>query len=409
MTYRTIPISFILLLAAIVRAQSEHSLADLVAQAVSSSPTVAARLLQVQEAEALAQSLGSPKNPELEIAPGVGFTNSDFVLGQSFDLSGTRAARAQRGRAEVQVARAGLRKAQLTVGAELLSGYASYLAAHRNEANAKSGVEIARQTVEGIRKRIEIGEAPAVQLTRAEVELNRAEQALILAQSDLATSRAAVNSLLGQPSITDLPITAWLPVSDLNELAQSALARRPEALEARAHIEVAKAGELEARRARLPSLFAGVAADTWSLERRPFQRDNVGLQVRLTMPLFDRGENRFAVRSAEAGRKGREAELKDVERRIILDIETASSNLSAARAVAKSYETGIVPKAEQMVKAMQAGLESGLTSFLEVLEAQRTLTQLRRESSDAMRNLHLAEVRFLAAVALIPGLETPKP
>ncbi|MGI8924058.1 MAG: TolC family protein [Fimbriimonadales bacterium] len=409
MTQKTILTSFILVLAANVRAQTEPSLAQFVSKAIAASPTVAARQHQVREAEAMARSLGSPKNLELDVAPGVGFTNSNFVLGQSFDFSGTRAARAQRARAEVQVAHAILRKAQLAVGSEFLSAYLNYLAGQRNEANAASGVEVARATVEGIKTRIEIGEAPAVQLTRAEVELNRAEQALTLAQSDVATSRAAVNSLLGQPSITDVPLAVWSPVSDVNALSQSALARRPEALEALAHIEVAKAGELEARRAGLPSLFAGVAADTWRLDRRPFQRDNVGLQVRLTMPLFDRGENRFAVRSAEAGRKGREAELKDAERRINLDIETVTSQLNAAREVAKSYEAGIVPKAEQMVKAMQSGLESGLTSFLEVLEAQKTLSQLRREASDAMRNLHLAEVRFLIATALLPGLETPKP
>jgi outer membrane protein, heavy metal efflux system len=409
LTYRTILVSFILFLAAIVRAQNEQSVADLVARAIAANPAVAARQLQVQEAEAMAKSLGSPKNPELEIAPGVGFTNSNFVLGQSFDFSGTRAARAQRARAEVQVARAGLRKAQLSVGAEILSAYASYLAARRNEANAKSGIEIARATVEGIRKRIEVGEAPAVQLTRAEVELNRAQQALTLAQSEVTTSRAAVNSLLGSPSQLELPLAVWASVSADSSLTSSAFSRRPEALEARAHVEIATAMELEAKRSGLPSLFAGVAADTWSVDRRPFQRENVGLQVRLTMPLLDRGENRYAVRSAEAGRKGREAELKDAERRISLDIETAASTLKAAREVAKSYETGIVPKAEQMVKAMQSGLDSGLTSFLEVLEAQKTLSQLRREASDAMRNLHLAEVRFLSATALIPGLETPKP
>lgn len=409
LTQKTILTSLILILATHVRAQTEPSVDQLVFRAVASNPIVAARMFQVQEAEAMAKSLGSPKNLELEIAPGVGFTNSNFVLGQSFDFSGTRAAKAQRAKAEVEVARASLRRAQMAVGAEFLSAYASYLASRRNEASATSGVEIARATVEGIRKRIEIGEAPAVQLTRAEVELNRAEQAMTLAQSDVETSRASVNSLLGQLSITDVPGPAWSPVSDVRALSQGALLRRPEAVEALAHIEVAKAGELEARRAGLPSLFAGVAADTWSLDRRPAQRDNIGLQVRLTMPLFDRGENRFAVRSAEAARKGREAELKDAERRINLDIETATSNLSAAREVAKSYETGIVPKAEQMVKAMQSGLESGLTSFLEVLEAQKTLFQLRREASDATRNLHLAEVRFLTATAALPGLETPKP
>ena len=370
---------------------------------------VVARQLQVQEAEAMAKSFGSPQNPELEVAPGVGFTNSNFVLGQTFDFSGTRAARAQRARAEIQVARANLRKAQLSVGSEFLSAYANYLTARRNQANAQYGVTVAKATVDGIKKRVEIGEAPAVQLTRAEVEMNRSEQAMTLAKSEVAIRRAEVNSLLARPSQAELPLAVWVPVADSASLSQGALTRRPEAIEALAQIEIAKAFELEARRAGLPSLFAGVATDTWSFDRRPFHKDNVGLQLRLTMPLFDLGENRFAVRSAEAGRKAREAMLKDTARRINLEIETETTNLNAARDVANSYETGIVPKAEQMVKAMQAGLEAGLTSFLEVLEAQKTLFQLRREASDATRNLHLAEVRMLTATAQLPGLETNRP
>ncbi|MBV6457321.1 MAG: hypothetical protein HONBIEJF_00429 [Fimbriimonadaceae bacterium] len=409
MTYKRTLVPLSLALAGLAWAQNEPTLDQLAAQALKASPIVAARQLQVEEAQASARSAGSPKNAELEIAPGVGFTNSNFVLGQSFDLSGARAARARRARAEAEVAKARLRETQLDVGSDFLTAYASYAAALTNESNARAGVEVAKATIEAIRKRIEIGEAPALQLTRAEIELNRAEQSLTLATADLSANRLIVNSLLGSEPTAEIPLVTWTPSADDAALAQAALGRHPMALEARARIEAARAAELEARRTGLPSLFAGVAADTWSLDRRPFQNENIGLQLRLTMPLFDRGENRYAIRSAEAALKGREAELRAAEREIALDIQTARQNLTSAREVAQSYETGIVPKAQQMVKAMQSGLESGLTSFLELLEAQKTLAQLTREASDAKRNLRLAEVRFLTAAASLPGLEDPKP
>lgn len=409
MNYKTILIPISLVLAGSAWAQNEPTLDQLVARALKASPIVAARQLQVEEAQASTRSAGSPKNAELEIAPGVGFTNSNFMLGQSFDLSGTRAARARRARAEAEVAKARLRETQLDVGSDFLTAYASYAAALTNESNAKAGVDIAKATVESIRKRIEIGEAPALQLTRAEVELNRAEQSLTLATAELAVNRSIVNSLLGSVPTAEIPVVTWTPSADDVTFARTALGRHPMALEARARIEGARAAELEARRTGLPSLFAGVAADTWSMDRRPFQNENIGLQLRLTMPLFDRGENRYAIRSAEAAVKAREAELLEAERQIALDIQTAVQHLIAAREVAQSYETGIVPKAQQMVQAMQSGLESGLTSFLELLEAQKTLAQLSREASDAKRNLRLAEIRYLTAAASLPGLEDPKP
>ena len=62
-----------------------------------------------------------------------------------------------------------------------------------------------------------------------------------------------------------------------------------------------------------------------------------------------------------------------------------------------------------MLSAMQSGFESGLTGFLDVLEAQRSLEGLRSEASSAQLRLHLALVRMAAATAHIPGLEVPQP
>lgn len=393
-------------LAVLANAQVEAPVSNLVAQAIANNPTVAARELQVLEAELTAKSLGSTKNPQLELSPGVGFTNSNFVLEQSLDLFGSRSARATRAKAEIGIARANLRRAKLAVASESLNAYVQYRSALTIEANAVSGVENAKATVEAIKKRIEIGEAPALHLTRAEVELSRAEQALTLAKSEVLASRSTVNSLIGKPLTAELQIFALSTTVENDALVSGAVARRPETVEARSRVEIARAAEAEARKLGSPNVFAGVAADTWSLDRKPFQSSNLGLQFRFSMPLFDRGENRNSVRAAEALLKSREAEATDAERRVLLEVNVASNQLKAAREVAQSYETGIVPKAEQMLTAMRAGLASGLTSFLEVLEAQRTLFQLKRESADATRNLQLAELRFLTAVAQLPGLES---
>lgn len=381
---------------------------NLIEQALASSQIIAARTLQVREAEQMARSAGFPKNPELELSPGLGFTNSNFLLGQSFDLSGQRAAAARRARAEVGVAQALLRKAQLAVASEALEALANFQAALANEANARLSFDVANATLTAIRKRIEIGEAPALQATRAEVELQRTEHALIIAQSEVAVQRATLNSLLGKPSDSETPEFAWPGEINLQLLSSRASTQRPETVEGLARIKAAFAAELEARRRVLPTVFAGIAADTWSVDRRPFQSDNLGIQLRLSMPLFDHGENRYILRAFESARKTREAELNEARRRIGLEVETALAQLEAARAVAKSFETGIVPKAELMVQSLQRGMESGIASFLDVLEAQRTLAQLRREATDASRIVQLAEVRFLAAVGSMPGLE-PQP
>lgn len=379
---------------------------NLIQQALANSQLIAARAIQVKEAEQLASSVGSGKNPELELSPGLGFTNSNFAVGQSLDIFGQRAAASQQARAEVALARAGLKKAQLEVATEALNILAGYHAAVANEAIAKQGLEVAKATLAAIRKRVDIGEAPALQATRAEVELQRAEQSLILAQSDTKTMKASLNSLLGKSAHEDIQAYGWLGEVVLQSAEEVALSQRPELLEAMAWVEFARSRELVAKRQGQPSVFAGVATDTWSLNRNPFQRDNVGLQIRLSMPIFDRGEYRNSVRAAESARLGRERELESVQRRLRLEVESAKIHLAAARSISKSYDSGILPRADEMVRAMQSGLESGITNFLDVLEAQRSLAQLRREAAEAARNLRLAEVRYLSAIGTLPNLES---
>lgn len=377
---------------------------QIVKQALAVSPSVQAQGAIAQARQNQARSVGSGANPELELSPGLGFTNSNFVLGQSFDLSGRRAAQTRVAEAEAKEARADLGRVRLRVAESALTVYADYLWATESEAAASQGVEAAKKILAGVQKRVDLGEAPAVQRTRAEVELLRAEQAHTEAKAKLATNLAALQVALGLAPNQLANVEGWLSAEVIS--GDIALKKRPEALAARARLEAAKAGEAEARSLGRPSLFAGIAADTWGLNRDPFRSENLGFQVSLKMPILDRGENRFATRAAELVRKAREADITDTERQIRLEFDQATITLEAARQVAGSYSSGILPKAEEMLFAMRQGYESGLTNFLEVLEAQQTLVRLRREAADAARALRLAEVRYLAVTAQLPGLET---
>lgn len=396
-----------ILVASIGTAQAQTPLGpeQIVQKALDASPAIRAQVSRHQATLQTAKSLGSGQNPELEIAPGIGFTNSNFVLGQTFDLSGKRSAQTRIAQAEAKEALAELQRTRLHVAELVLAAYADYLWSVEMEAFASQTVEAAQQILSGVAKRVGLGEAPAVQRTRAEVELLRAQQAQIEARAKLASNLAVLNQALGIPFKEQTSVQGWLTIGFKEGAETRAISVRPEVMLARARIDAARAGEDEAKSLGRPSLFAGVAADTWSLNRNPFRSENLGLQVSLKMPLIDRGENRFALKSAEFTRKAREEDLRTAERLVMLEVEQATIGMTAATQVASSYASGIVPKAEEMLSVMRQGYESGLVNFLEVLEAQQTLSSLRREAADATRALRFAEVRYLAAIGQFPGLE----
>jgi outer membrane protein TolC len=78
---------------------SSQSFDALTFRAVESSPAVLASRSRLDAAQSWQRSASSPFNPQLELSPGVGYTNGNLALSQRFDLSGQRrgAGRACRG------------------------------------------------------------------------------------------------------------------------------------------------------------------------------------------------------------------------------------------------------------------------------------------------------------------------
>jgi outer membrane protein, heavy metal efflux system len=379
---------------------SSQSFDALTFRAVESSPAVLASRSRLDAAQSWQRSASSPFNPQLELSPGVGYTNGNLALSQRFDLSGQRAATARAASAEALAALAEVQAARNDAAHAFRSDFALWLAAREKADAASLGESQADATLRAVTRRVEVGEAPAVHATQAEIELQRARHAAVLARAQLDAALAALTAWLGSRSPSDWEAVGWtLAVPDGDPVAL-ALSSRPEVTMAEAGVKAAEARQAVTQRASRPDLVAGLAADTWSLDRRPFQRDNVGFQVMLSLPLLDLGRQRFAERAADAERAASEAKLAAVTRQAALEAAVASAELRAAQAVARSYATEVRPKAEQTLAAIQAGFESGLTTFLEVLEAQRTLTAVRLEEVEAVLSARLAQSALVRAMGL---------
>ena len=82
----------------------------------------------------------------------------------------------------------------------------------------------------------------------------------------------------------------------------------------------------------------------------------------------------------------------------------ARERLSSARAEAQSLAADVVPGAQSAYDAATKGFELGKFSFLEALDAQRTLLQARSQYLKALAETHRASAelhRILGTDALI--------
>lgn len=384
-------------------AQTPVSASELVQRVLARSPRVASARASLLQSQSLQRSAGAPANLQFELAPGVGFTNSNALLTQEFDVFGVRAASAHVGRAKSSAAEAEVRIVTNAVAFETLTAVAALLSAKDSRVNLQSLAEAAAALTEVVRKRVEIGEAAQVHLTRVELEQIRIEQLLADAQAQVLDAHLALGSLTGEPVRSSaVPEVSWV------EVGATSLPQAPAVALAQAELRVAEAELEAARKLGRPRLSAGVAADIWSVDRSMVRGNNFGLQLSFAAPLFDRGENRHAVKAAEAARERQRIHFLDAERSALAEIERARALLMAAKQIRRTYEKIALPKAESMTVAIRKGYESGLVTLLEVLESQQTYRQLLREKIAADQAVRLAELRVMKATGNFPGMEVGK-
>ena len=379
----------------------------------SRSPVLAAAERRLDASNAILRGAGAPYATRVEVAPGVGTTNGNALVSRRIDIGGTLSARRRQATSERDALLAEVAVLRQQVVLETQTAYYDLVRARANETAARETVQLAEQVQSIIRRRVELGEAPTVQATRAEIEVARAEQETLRARAEAEARAAVLNRLLGRPREQPLTLQEGItlpeaPASSPDEMLVVAVTRRPAITVAQERL-AARRGEVEVARSLLkPTLFAEVASDFWSLNRRPFRGNGLGIQARLSFPLGHDRTGRAEVERARASVAEGEAELEGVRRSIALEIEGAAATLSAAQKVARNYEQTLLPRTRELHNATRSGFESGLVSFLEVLEALRVLRTVQVERQNALFEALRARLALDAALGLNPLTANPE-
>lgn len=337
----------------------------------------------------------------LELSPGVGFTNGNTVLSQEFDLFGRRSAATQLAEATLKVSELDIVRARADVSLEVLKTLAALLASEQELEISDASVKSAKALLAAVTKQHEIGEAPKVHVTRAELDVLRATQQLTQAKGRFKLTQAAMESVLG----TELSAQniRW-PDANLSPAPAASF----ELLSANLEFNVAEAQARVTRTEYAPTFSAGLASDVWSLDRNQFRRDNFGLQISFRMPLYDSGQRRGILKSSELEIAAARSRVEEARRKANLRFVEATQAYETARLVAANYEGDVLPKGEAMLTAMREGYAAGLVTLVEVLEAQQTLMKLRQEQVQATLNLRLAEIDLWNAQLTLPGVEVSR-
>jgi len=228
-----------------------------------------------------------------------------------------------------------------------------------------------------VEQQLELGRATRSDLLRSQVDLNNARLALLNAENSARTTTFRLTEVVGSEQRVGPAPEAVLTAAPLaftrDELFAMAEASAPSIQTADAATRAAESAVSSARSAYLPSVsFQGGYA--WANSDFPPANRSWSFSVRGSYPLFNGFQRETQVFRARA-----QANLaREQERAAQLNL---SSELDAAYSSAQSAQAGIdlagqnVELSEESLRVVQERYRLGLSTILELQDAQITLTQ----------------------------------
>lgn len=383
------------------------TMSEAINRALQDTPILRASEAAGRAAEASIRQADRALNPSIDVlvenGVGTGYysglnrAESTLTFNQTIERGGDRRARTQLAVSQGERIRIEGDIARQNLAFDVATAYvdAQRAASERQVAGAR--LAIARETSTTVQRRVEAARDPMLASSRsltlvaeAEIALENAKRAEKAALANLATF------WLGRPDFQ-------VETASFAETGDDAVLRNHEAPE----IAAARAAEREAdarigverARAKLdPTVSAGV---------RYFSDNNeAAFVVGFSIPLGINDNNSGAIDRASAERLRAQFEGEALRRSIDRQIASARSQMDIASSEIASLDARLLPAAQDAVTRARQGYEQGGFSYLDVLDAQRVLSNAQVQRIAALSAYHRAR---LALTRLMGGYAVQSP
>ena len=291
--------------------------------------------------------------------------------------------------------------ARFSLRARVVGAWYELSLADRSIDIAERNLALLRDFAEVTRARLAVGGASQAEATKADLEAESAESELLSRRSERPPALARLNALLSRAPDTPLRPSgpsdlSPLPGSD-SELLALAAERNRDLLAMAAEVRGREDALELARKAYFPDFEISLSIQG-TMERMLGGMINAPLRLERIRAGID--EAGAGVRHAQAAARARRDDLRA---QVVLQIFVARDTARQADVLRRS----LVPRAREVVDANRAAYASGTLSYLELLDAQRSLLALdfALAQAESMHEQAIAELGALCAI----DFDSPKP
>ncbi len=263
--------------------------------------------------------------------------------------------------------------------------YFESVAAHEARSVARANLELARRSLEGVRRQVEEGFASKTDeglaeslFLGAELSFRRTEREEVAATRKLAALLSMERDLLPVALTDALPEPAGSGL-ERESLVAASLRARPDLRAAERAVAAAEERVALEHKRRFPEVSAGVSAE------RPEGGSSADLlagpAAAIELPFFD--QNQAQVSRAEFELAERKKEHEALVAEVSQEVRAAFDTAEVASRAAAFARDELLPQAERSASLAEKAYELGDTTVLTLLQAQKAVLEARRTRIEA--------------------------
>jgi len=373
------------------------TLSQVLSLALMKNPQLKAFSLEIRIKEAQTLQAGILSNPEIGIEVenfggsgefnGLDSADSTFQLSQLIELGGKRSKRKHISKLEWELTGWDYESKRLEVFSEVVKDFVDVLASQERLILVEELVSIAEQTYDTVLERVRAGKVSPLEETKAgvtlatnRIKLGRSKHKLQAARKRLAAAWGRTTPIF-QKVGGQLDVIKSIPSVDqlINRISQN-----PNIMRWITEMEQRRAVVKLENSLRIPDL-------TLSGGVRYFNNTNANtfvVGVSVPLPIFDRNQGGILEAQYKVDKIMEERKVAEVY--VLTALAETYQTLSTALSEATALKDEVLPGAKSAFDAASEGFRQGKFSYLDVLDAQRTLFEVKDQYIETLTVYHKA-------------------
>ncbi|WP_223599936.1 TolC family protein [Chryseobacterium sp. GVT01B] len=356
----------------------------------------ASQKYNVSMAEAAIQTANMFPDPQLEMETTNNGVNQNMgyvygaSLGWTLELGGKRKARVNLAKNQSELSKIQLQDFFRNLRADASLGYIDALKSRALLEVQQDSYQNMQQLAKSDSIRYRLGTISLVTSKQSKLEAASLLNEVYQAESAEQQALTSLSVFLGESKITDRDVAgdfnAFNRYFSIDDLTLQALNERADLLAARQNTEVAKSQiSLEkANRVIDLGISAGAERHTEATnEIAPSPTVNA-VKMGISIPLKFSNRRNAGLKIAEMAHSQAEVEYKQIEQGIKAEVIQAYQQYAATQKQLRQFHNGMLTEAQSILEGITYSYKRGESSILEVLNAQRTYNNVRKDYYQAL-------------------------